>query len=102
MGSRVPSTIKENTQQNTEKKIKSTFGHSVDRNTEQRRPSIFPIGSTSRLQAPPVILCSLETAAVRGNTGDRAGRAEIKMLTFSMGVDRMDRIRSENIRVTAC
>lgn len=60
-------------------------------------------GSTSRLQAPPVILCSLETAALRGkNTGAGAGGAEIKMLTFSMGVDRMDRIRSENIRVTAC
>lgn len=60
------------------------------------------MASTSRLQVPLVMLCRLETATLRENTGDRAGGAEIKMLTFSMRMDRMDRIRSENIKVTAC
>ena len=49
----------------------------------------------------PAMLYGLETVALRKRQEAELEVAEVKMLTFSLGVMRMDWIRNENIRGTA-
>ena len=49
----------------------------------------------------PAVLSGLETVVLRKRQEAELEVAEIKMLRFSLGVTRMDRIRNENIRGTA-
>ena len=47
-----------------------------------------------------MVLCGLETVAWRERQEAELEVAEVKMLRFSLGVTRMDRIRNEDIRGT--
>ena len=49
----------------------------------------------------PALLYGLETVALTKRQEAELEVAELKMLRFSLGVTRMDRIRNENIRGTA-
>ncbi|KAK2821002.1 hypothetical protein Q5P01_023961 [Channa striata] len=66
-----------------------------------RRVSARLKGKVNRTVVRPALLYGLETVAVRKRQGAVMEAAEMKMLRFSLGVTRLDRIRNELIRGTA-
>ncbi|XP_016321114.1 uncharacterized protein LOC107672441 isoform X3 [Sinocyclocheilus anshuiensis] len=58
-------------------------------------------GKVYRTVVRPAMLYGLETVALRKRQEEELEVAELKMLRFSLGVTRMDRIRNEYIRGTA-
>ncbi|XP_048056909.1 uncharacterized protein LOC125274573 [Megalobrama amblycephala] len=58
-------------------------------------------GKVYRTAVRPAILYGLKTVALRKRQEEDIEVAELKMLRFSLGVTRMDRIRNEYIRGTA-
>ncbi|KAK3568622.1 hypothetical protein QTP86_010800 [Hemibagrus guttatus] len=58
-------------------------------------------GKVYRTAVRPAMLYGLETVSLRKRQESELEVAELKMLRFSMGVTRLDRIRNENIRGTA-
>uniref|UniRef100_A0A3B3I9A4 ribonuclease H n=1 Tax=Oryzias latipes TaxID=8090 RepID=A0A3B3I9A4_ORYLA len=66
-----------------------------------RRVSARLKGKVYKTVVRPALLYGLETVAVRQIQEDDLEVAEMKMLRFSLGVTRLDRIRNEYIRGTA-
>ncbi|KAK3545442.1 hypothetical protein QTP70_007642 [Hemibagrus guttatus] len=64
-----------------------------------RKISVRIKGKVYRTVVRPVMLNGLETVSLRKGQGSEV--AELKMLRFSLGVTRLDRIRNEYIRGTA-
>ncbi|KAK3549087.1 hypothetical protein QTP70_031342 [Hemibagrus guttatus] len=58
-------------------------------------------GKVYRTVVRPAMLYGLETVSLRTRQGSELEVAELKMLRFSLGVTRLDRIRNEYIRGTA-
>ncbi|KAK3507946.1 hypothetical protein QTP70_005050 [Hemibagrus guttatus] len=58
-------------------------------------------GKVYRTVVRPAMLYGLETVSMRKRQESELGVAELKMLRFSLGVTRLDRIRNEYIRGTA-
>ncbi|KAK3563929.1 hypothetical protein QTP86_006209 [Hemibagrus guttatus] len=58
-------------------------------------------GKVYRTVVRPAMLYGLETVSLRKRQGSELEVAELKMLRFSLGVTRLDRIRNEYIRGTA-
>ncbi|KAK3506379.1 hypothetical protein QTP70_017251 [Hemibagrus guttatus] len=58
-------------------------------------------GKVYRTVVRPAMLYGLETVSLRKRQESELEVAELKMLRFSLGVTRLDRIRNEYIRVTA-
>ncbi|KAK3517683.1 hypothetical protein QTP70_015690 [Hemibagrus guttatus] len=58
-------------------------------------------GKVYRTVVRPAMLYGLETVSLRKRQESELEVAELKMLTFSLGVTRLDRIRNEYIRGTA-
>ncbi|KAK3569080.1 hypothetical protein QTP86_022114, partial [Hemibagrus guttatus] len=58
-------------------------------------------GKVYRTVVRPAMLYGLETVSLRKRQESELGVAELKMLRFSLGVTRLDRIRNEYIRGTA-
>ncbi|KAF3704702.1 hypothetical protein EXN66_Car020392 [Channa argus] len=66
-----------------------------------KRVSARMKGKVFKTVVRPEMLFSLETVALKKRQEAELEVAELKMLRFSLGVTRMDRIRNEDIRGTA-
>ncbi|WP_139267332.1 reverse transcriptase domain-containing protein, partial [Escherichia coli] len=66
-----------------------------------KRVSARMKGKVDKTVVRPAMLSGLETVALRKRQEAELEVAELKMLRFSLGVTRMDRIRNEDIRGTA-
>ncbi|KAK3560749.1 hypothetical protein QTP86_016542, partial [Hemibagrus guttatus] len=66
-----------------------------------RKISVRIKGKVYRTVVRPAMLCGLETVSLRKRQESELEVAELKMLRFSLGVTRLDRIRNEYIRGTA-
>ena len=58
-------------------------------------------GKVYKVTARPAMLYGLETVALTKRLEKEMGVAELKLLRFSLGVTRMDKIRNEYTRGTA-
>ncbi|KAK3508959.1 hypothetical protein QTP70_015383, partial [Hemibagrus guttatus] len=67
----------------------------------ERKISVRIKGKVYRTVVRPAMLYGLETVSLRKRQESELEVAELKMLTFSLGVTRLDRIRNEYIRGTA-
>ena len=66
-----------------------------------RRLSAYPKGKVYKMVVRPAMLYGLETVPLTKKQEAELAVAELKMLRFSLGVTRMDKIKNDFIRGTA-